>query len=111
MWEGIHLSITSIPKVKLNCVVMKGVNEDEILDFVELAREKRIGVRFIEFMPFTGNSWEDSRFLPKERMIDLTSKKYSINRITPEDPIAEYYEISGFEGYIGFIASMTTPFR
>lgn len=110
VWEGIHLSIQHIPKVKLNCVVMKGVNDDELLDFVELAREKNIGVRFIEFMPFTGNSWEDNRFLSKERMIDLISSKYALTRIKPEDPIAEYYEITGFEGYIGFIASMTTPF-
>lgn len=110
VWEGINLSIQHIPKVKLNCVVMKGVNDDEILDFVELVRERNIGVRFIEFMPFTGNSWEDSRFLPKERMIDLISRKYAISRIKPDDPIAEYYEIGGFKGYIGFIASMTTPF-
>lgn len=40
--------------VKVNCVVMNGVNEDEILDFVELTRDKPVDVRFIEYMPFDG---------------------------------------------------------
>jgi molybdenum cofactor biosynthesis enzyme MoaA len=41
--------------VKINCVVMKGVNDDEILDFVEFTKDKDVYVRFIEYMPFDGN--------------------------------------------------------
>ncbi len=43
-----------ISPVKVNCVVMKGVNDDEILDFVEFTRDKNVDVRFIEYMPFDG---------------------------------------------------------
>jgi cyclic pyranopterin phosphate synthase len=48
------LSTPDLKSVKLNMVVMKGLNDGEILDFVELTRDKRLSVRFIEFMPFTG---------------------------------------------------------
>jgi molybdenum cofactor biosynthesis enzyme MoaA len=47
-----------ISPVKLNCVVIKNLNESEVLDFVELTREKAIEVRFIEFMPFDGISFQ-----------------------------------------------------
>ena len=43
--------------VKLNCVVMRGVNEEEMLDFVALTKDRNISVRFIEYMPFDGNAW------------------------------------------------------
>ena len=42
-------------RVKLNCVVMQGFNEDELCDFVGLTRDRAIDVRFIEYMPFSGN--------------------------------------------------------
>ncbi len=41
--------------VKVNCVVMRGLNDDELGDFVALTRDKRLDVRFIEYMPFDGN--------------------------------------------------------
>jgi cyclic pyranopterin phosphate synthase len=42
--------------VKINCVAMKGFNDDEIIDFVEFSKDKNIFIRFIEYMPFDGNS-------------------------------------------------------
>ncbi len=45
--------------VKINCVVMNGVNEDEILNFVEFTKDKNVYVRFIEYMPFDGNCKDD----------------------------------------------------
>lgn len=50
------LASSTLESVKLNVVVVKGLNDHEILDFVELTKDKPISVRFIEFMPFTGNS-------------------------------------------------------
>jgi molybdenum cofactor biosynthesis enzyme MoaA len=58
VWKGFSDAYGKI-RIKLNCVVMKGVNDDEILDFVEIAREKDVSVRFIEFVPYTGNQWDD----------------------------------------------------
>jgi molybdenum cofactor biosynthesis enzyme MoaA len=43
-------------KPKINCVLMRGINDDEILNFVEYTREKDVYIRFIEYMPFDGNS-------------------------------------------------------
>jgi len=45
-----------LASVKLNAVIIKGLNDSEILDFVNLTKDKRISVRFIEFMPFTGTT-------------------------------------------------------
>lgn len=55
---------------QVNCVVMRGVNDDEICDFVELTREKPINIRFIEFMPFDGNVWNVKKLVPYAEMLD-----------------------------------------
>lgn len=56
MLECINKSVeVGIPNVKVNTVVMKNVNDREVLDFVELTKDKRLQVRFIEYMPFDGN--------------------------------------------------------
>lgn len=49
---------------------MRGVNDDEICDFVELTREKPINVRFIEFMPFYGNVWNVKKLVPYAEVLD-----------------------------------------
>ena len=49
--------------LKLNCVVMRGVNEHEVDAFAALARARPIDVRFIEFMPFDDNDWSDSKLV------------------------------------------------
>lgn len=51
-------------------MVMRGVNDDEICDFVELTRDKPINVRFIEFMPFDGNVWNFKKLVPYAEMLD-----------------------------------------
>ena len=48
-------------KLKINCVVMRSLNEDEILPFVAWTRDKKLTVRFIEYMPFDGNKWNDKK--------------------------------------------------
>ena len=50
--------------VKVNVVVMRGVNEAEVPDFVELTRDKKLNVRFIEYMPFDGNRWSEKKLVP-----------------------------------------------
>lgn len=48
------LALPELHSVKLNVVVVKGLNDSEVLDFLEMTKEKRLSARFIEFMPFTG---------------------------------------------------------
>ena len=47
--------------VKVNVVLMRGVNDDELLDFVAMTKDEPINVRFIEYMPFDGNKWETQK--------------------------------------------------
>lgn len=61
-----HASVT----FQVNCVVMRGFNDDEICDFVELTRDKPINIRFIEFMPFDGNVWNVKKLVPYAEMLD-----------------------------------------
>ena len=49
-------------RLKINCVVMNGVNTDELADFLDFTRDQELDVRFIEWMPFDDNRWKDSKF-------------------------------------------------
>lgn len=63
--QGLHLS-----SVKLNVVAIRGVNDYELLDFIQLAKNKRVDVRFIEYMPFDDNQWETNKLVPSQEMLD-----------------------------------------
>ncbi|XP_014498498.1 GTP 3',8-cyclase, mitochondrial isoform X2 [Vigna radiata var. radiata] len=98
--------------VKVNCVVMRGFNDDEICDFVELTREKPIDIRFIEFMPFDGNVWNVKKLVPYSEMLDTVMKQFpSLKRVQdhPTDT-AKNFTIDGHEGRVSFITSMTEHF-
>lgn len=55
---------------------MRGLNEDELHNFVELTRDKDIDVRFIEYMPFEGNKWNDKKMVPYQEMLEIIRQKY-----------------------------------
>lgn len=55
---------------------MRGMNEEEIVDFVELTRDRKIEVRFIEYMPFDGNKWNDKKMFPYQEMLDVIRQTY-----------------------------------
>lgn len=98
--------------LKVNCVVMRGLNDDEILDFIGLTREKNVDVRFIEYMPFDGNKWNTKKMVPYQEMIDIIQRKYpDFQRITdaPNDT-SKGYKVPGFMGQVGFITSMSENF-
>ncbi|XP_073277888.1 GTP 3',8-cyclase, mitochondrial-like [Primulina huaijiensis] len=98
--------------VKVNCVVMRGFNDDEICDFVELTREKPINVRFIEFMPFDGNVWNVKKLVPYSEMLDILVKKFTGLQRIEDDPTetAKNFRIDGHLGRVSFITSMTEHF-
>lgn len=99
-------------KLKINCVVMRGINEREIIPFVEMGREKAVEVRFIEYMPFDGNKWSERKMLPYQEMLDMIREKYPALRkvIGHANDTSKTYEIPGFVGKLGFITSMTHNF-
>jgi cyclic pyranopterin phosphate synthase len=50
---------------------MRGFNEDEICDFVQLTEDRPLDVRFIEYMPFTGNKWNDEKMVSYHEMVQM----------------------------------------
>ncbi len=98
-------------RLKVNCVVMRGVNEDEIVNFVELTRHRPIEVRFIEFMPFDGNRWDERQMVPYREMLHTLQSHYQIEALgSGLNETSKLYQVSGFLGRIGFITSMTDHF-
>lgn len=99
-------------KLKVNCVVMRGINEREIVPFVEMGREKDIEVRFIEYMPFDGNKWSERKMLPYSEMVDMIREKYpTLRKVQGHfNDTSKTYEVPGFVGKVGFITSMTHNF-
>eukprot|EP00112_Aurelia_sp_Birch-Aquarium-sp1_P008496 Seg1937.5 transcript_id=Seg1937.5/GoldUCD/mRNA.D3Y31 product="Molybdenum cofactor biosynthesis protein 1" protein_id=Seg1937.5/GoldUCD/D3Y31 len=98
--------------VKINCVVMNGMNEDEICDFVRLTQNKNIDVRFIEYMPFDGNKWNHKKFMPYQEMLGKIEKEFTtLEKITDHaNDTSKAYRVPGFVGQIGFITSMSEHF-
>ena len=78
--EGIEAAkAAGFDPVKINMVVMKGINDDEILDFVEFGREKRVTVRFIEFMPLDADEeWSNDRVMSLTEILKLISAHHEI---------------------------------
>lgn len=96
----------------MNCVVLKGLNDDELGDFVELARQDRIEVRFIEFMPFASNNWSADKMIGYREMLAMIRSKYpNLQRLrqSPHD-VSKLYTAPGLKGSIGFISSMSENF-
>jgi GTP 3',8-cyclase len=99
-------------KLKINCVVMRGMNEREIVPFVELGREKDLEVRFIEYMPFGGNKWSQKKMVSFQEMLEIIQTKYpAIHRVEGHrNDTSKTYQVPGFVGKVGFITSMTNDF-
>jgi cyclic pyranopterin phosphate synthase len=99
-------------KFKINCVVMRGLNDREILPFVELTREKDVEVRFIEYMPFDGNKWSKGKMFSYQEMLDLIRSRYpDLERVQGhKNDTSKTFHVPGFAGRLGFITSMTHNF-
>ncbi len=98
-------------RIKVNCVVMRGVNDDELIDFAGMAQDLGIEVRFIEFMPFGGNRWNENKMVSLAEMKSTIEDRFELNELD-HDPkeTAITYALANGQGTIGFISSMTTPF-
>ncbi|KAK6079963.1 molybdenum cofactor biosynthesis protein 1 B [Seiridium cupressi] len=99
-------------KLKINCVVMRGVNDREIIPFVEMTREQNIEIRFIEYMPFDGNKWNKGKMFSYEEMLKLIRASYpGLEKVQDhKNDTSKTWKIPGFVGQIGFITSMTHNF-
>ena len=109
--SNIELLLQEKFTVKVNVVVMKGLNDGEIRDFIEWTRHNSIQVRFIEFMPFSGNKWTSNKMFSYQEILDEIGKEFSVLPVkgAPHDT-AKGFMVPGHEGSFAIISTMTAPF-
>nr|XP_013026507.2 molybdenum cofactor biosynthesis protein 1 isoform X3 [Anser cygnoides] len=111
--EGIHKATElGYRPVKVNCVVMRGFNEDELLGFVEFTKDLPLDVRFIEYMPFDGNKWNFKKMVSYKEMLDTIKQRWpELEKLPCEtSSTAKSYKVPHFQGQISFITSMSEHF-
>jgi cyclic pyranopterin phosphate synthase len=98
--------------VKLNIVLIKGVNDSEIPDFIKLTKGKNITVKFIEFMPFKGNHWDWSKGVSRDTIINTVESHFGtiIPLPNPKHSTSLNYKVYGHAGSFGIISTITHPF-
>lgn len=100
-------------RVKVNCVVTRGCNEDEIPEFAKLAHDAGVSVRFIEYMPFDGSKlWDQSLVVSGDEIVQRVKERYDLIALErPRGATAVHHRFTDdSKGEIGIIASMTKPF-
>lgn len=96
--------------VKVNAVIIKNINDDELIKFVEYFKSYPITLRFIEYMPFTGNQWDDSKFLSWSEMKSQIEEKYSLTVIESDGKISKDFFVNESKLKVGFISSISDHF-
>ena len=97
--------------VKINVVVMRGINDDEILDFASFGRRQGVEIRFIEFMPLDAQgAWTMDQVVPAEEIVSTIAAAYPVEaQIQESEPASRFRYLDG-AGAFGVIASVTRPF-
>ena len=99
---------------RFNVVLIKGFNDDEILDFIALSEYENIQIRFIEFMPFDGNKWDRSKVVTSAEILALVEQKYIgselLRVVDKPNDTARNYKVDGFKGGFSIISSVSNPF-
>jgi len=98
--------------LKINSVIIRGCNDDEIADLASLARAGDITVRFIEYMPFDGqHMWGMEKVVSGKEIIEKIRERYELVKVPRESgSTAEVYRFADGPGMIGVITSITEPF-
>jgi cyclic pyranopterin phosphate synthase len=113
--DGIDAAIEAgLHPVKINCVAIRGINDDQAIRFAEFAREKGVRVRFIEFMPLdNGKIWRREMVVPGEELRRRIHEVYPLERVKSENPsetARRWRFADGAPGEVGFINPVTQPF-
>ena len=114
VYQNILTLIAEGFKVKINAVLMRGINEDEILSFIKFTKNLPVVFRFIEFMPFNGNQWRREKTISLNEIMGKIKKAYSSNQIirtkdAPNDT-SKNYSIKDYRGSFAIISTVTNPF-
>ena len=112
--SNIYQCILAGFNVKINAVLIKGTNDNEIVDFIEFTKDKNVSFRFIEFMPFDGNKWDNSKVVSLADVLEKVNGSYEPNQIIKlEDKkhdTTKNYRIKGYKGSFGVISTVSNPF-
>lgn len=98
--------------VKTNTVIIKGINDNEVLDIINKMIEVKSEVRFIEYMDVgESNNWNLEKVIPSRELLDLINSRYSLSSVTTDkSSTAQKWSIENTKTSIGFISSITEPF-
>ena len=113
VYQNIDKAIDLFDEVKLNVVLIKGKNDNEVLDFIRLTQQKKVNIRFIEYMPFDGNKWRKDLTVTQQEIDNLLSSEYGTECIKLEDEpnsTSKNFKIDKYMGTFGFINTITNPF-
>jgi cyclic pyranopterin phosphate synthase len=114
VYDNLLLLVKEGFNVKINAVLIKGFNDNEIVSFINLTKDLPVTFRFIEFMPFDGNKWDKSKLVTQKEILDIVHshfKKASILRIKDAaNDTSRNYKIAGYTGSFAIISSVSNPF-
>ena len=111
--EGLRAAeAAGLTPIKLNCVVIAGTNDDEVVDFARFARDSGYEVRFIEYMPLDAEQqWERDKVVPSAQILETINRTFPLVRDgNGVEPAMRFRFADGAPGGIGVIASVTEPF-
>ena len=112
MLDGIDAAkAAGFDPVKVNCVLMRGVNDDEIVDFARFGREQGVAIRFIEFMPLDAEDrWQRAIGRASQEVLERVAAAFPIEAIAHGPEPASALPVHRRGGEVGVIASVTQPF-
>lgn len=109
--QNIRLLIGRGFHVKINVVITKGLNDNEIKDFIAWTKDEPIDVRFIEFMPFSGNHWSSNQVFTWQEILHRAAESYDMIPLGRDlNETAKKYQVPGFAGSFAVISTMSEPF-
>ena len=112
--SNIYQCILAGFNVKINAVLIKGTNDNEIIDFIEFTKDKNVSFRFIEFMPFDGNKWDTSKVVSLDAILEKVNKNYAESDIIKledkKNDTTKNYRIKSYKGSFGVISTVSNPF-
>lgn len=110
--QNLEMALEMDMHVKLNIVLIKGVNDNEINDFIRLTKDKDLTVKFIEFMPFKGNKWDWSKGVGQKEILDTIKNEFGVieELENPKHSTSVNFKVKGHLGKFGIVSTITNPF-
>lgn len=112
--DNLHLLLNHSFQVKINVVLIKGFNDNEIIDFIKLTEFLPVSIRFIEFMPFAGNQWDKSKMVSQNEILDIVQTQFTASAVEKLQDEKNFtsrdFKIKNYLGSFGIISSITNPF-